>query len=57
MEDKIKIIVSKLVKTEIDMNAFLKVSDISIKEKIEEVTRVYCATMKKSRHTRKALKY
>ena len=57
MEDKIKIIVSKLVKTEIDMNAFLKVSDISIKEKIEEVTRVYFAPTKKSKYTRKALKY
>ena len=57
MEDKIKIIVSKLVKAGIDMNAFLKVSGISIKEKIEEITRVYCAKIKKSKYTRKALKY
>ena len=57
MEDKIKIIVSNLVKAGINMNTFLKVSGISIKEKIEEVTRVYCAPMKKSKYTRKSLKY
>lgn len=57
MEDKIKIIVEKLIKAGIDMNAFLKASGLSIQEKIEEVTRVYCAPIKKSKHTRKALKY
>ncbi|UWW97584.1 MAG: hypothetical protein NMK33_05920 (plasmid) [Candidatus Cardinium sp.] len=57
MEDKIKIIVSNLVRAGINMNAFLKVSGISIKEKIEEVTRVYFAPTKKSKYTRKALKY
>ena len=57
MEDKIKIIVSKLVKEGIDMNAFLKISALSIQEKIEEATRVYCEPIKKSRHTRKELKY
>ncbi|WP_186292512.1 hypothetical protein [Cardinium endosymbiont of Dermatophagoides farinae] len=57
MEDKIKIIVSKLVKEGIDMNAFLKISAFSIQEKIEEAIRVYCEPMKKSRHIRKELKY
>lgn len=57
MEDKIKIIVSKLVKSGIDMNTFMKISAFSIQEKIEEATRVYCAPMKKSRYARKALKY
>ncbi|MEF2229187.1 MAG: hypothetical protein V3581_04110 [Candidatus Cardinium sp.] len=57
MEDKIKIIVEKLVKAGINMNAFLKVSGYSIQEKIEEVTKVYCVPMNKSKYIRKYLKY
>lgn len=57
MEDKIKIIVEKLVKEGIDMNTFLKASGLSIKEKIVEITGMYCAPMKKSKYKRKALKY
>lgn len=57
MEDKIKITIEKLVKAGIDMNTFLKASGLSIKEKIEEVTRIYCAPMQKSKYKRKALKH
>lgn len=57
MEDKIKIIVEKLVKAGINMNAFLKVSGSSIQVKIEEVTRVYFVPITKSKYIRKSLKY
>lgn len=37
MEDKIKKILEKLIKSGIDMNAFLKASGLSIQEKIVSV--------------------
>ena len=57
MEDKIKVIVEKLVKSGIDMNTFLKISGLSIKEKIIEVTGMYYAPIRKQKYKRKALKY
>lgn len=39
MENKIKIIIKKLIQSRVDMNAFLKASDSSIQQEIVKVIR------------------
>lgn len=57
MEDKIKVIVEKLIRAGIDMNAFLKASGVSIKEKIETVTHTHYIKIKKEKYNKKGLKF
>ncbi|MEF2229242.1 MAG: hypothetical protein V3581_04400 [Candidatus Cardinium sp.] len=57
MEDKIKVIIEKMIRSGIDMNAFLKASGVSIKEKIEAVTYTYYRKIKKEKYNRKKLKF